>query len=301
MDVPRGYISKVYAPVPGDIEANVVITREGVQVAAITVTADGGIVEITLPYAAVHKSGLIEAEITFEVDTKTYTNRIPINVYTPYLELHEIKKIMGSATPDDKCWEAEESARLVINAHCGQEFGYFEGTHEVMSNYDTALMTPQRMIRIDKIVEGSIVRFDRSSGTEDNFLGRGNFEITGSGWYLKRPRWSSDVWDGEWTMTSSDPIRPPALTSASGFVNDVRYKITGAFGYEAVPAPVKEAAALLTNDYACADTEYRERYLESIKSADWRLQFNTGAYKRTGNARADRLLSPFVVNRMLIV
>ncbi len=77
--------------------------------------------------------------------------------------------------------------------------------------------------------------------------------------------------------------------------NDYPFEITGDWGYKSVPAPVKEAARLLVNDYACSEQLYRDRYLESIKAADWRLQFSSRAWEYTGNVRADQLLSEYVI------
>jgi len=81
------------------------------------------------------------------------------------------------------------------------------------------------------------------------------------------------------------------------FKEGVIYPISGVWGYEAVPESVKEAARLLVNDYACADSQYRDRYLTSMTAADWRIQFNSGAFVRTGNVRADQLLSEYVTTR----
>ena len=58
---------------------------------------------------------------------------------------------------------------------------------------------------------------------------------------------------------------------------------------------VKEAAKLLVNDYACAEQTYRDRYLTSMTAADWRIQFHSGAFLKTGNVRADQLLRDFVL------
>lgn len=90
-------------------------------------------------------------------------------------------------------------------------------------------------------------------------------------------------------------VAPGASGKATEWKQDYPFEITGDWGYKTVPAPVKEAARLLVNDYACSESAYRDRYLESIKAADWRLQFSSRAWESTGNARADMLLSEFVM------
>lgn len=301
MEIPRGYISSVPFQVPDSVPCTVSVTKDGVTLPDFYVTPDeNNLASITIPYAAAHTEGPVLVEITFTLMGEEYLKTLHVDVVTPYLELHEVKKIVP-AFSNEECMELEAAARHVINAHTGQSFGYFEGTVSVMGNYDGALPLPNKLIRIDKIDEGPYTKFDRTVGDPDNYLGIGAWEITGTGWFLKRPSWSTDTWDGEWTATSSDPITAPGTYSAHTFLNDVTYTVKGAFGYEEVPVPVKQATELLVNDIGCADREYRERYLESIKSADWRIQFNSGAFRRTGNARADKLLSPFVVWRAKVI
>jgi hypothetical protein len=40
----------------------------------------------------------------------------------------------------------------------------------------------------------------------------------------------------------------------------------------------------------CQDHKYRDKYLQSIKMGDWRIQFHDLAFNGTGNATADKLL-----------
>jgi hypothetical protein len=300
MDVPKGYISIIKTPVPVDVTADVTVSMGGISLPSFEVVAENKVLAITLPYAATHSEGAVDVKAVFEVEGFQYTRDIGVNVVTPYIELHEIKEILGKNASDEECFQAEAAARQIINAHTGQEFGFFEGTIKVLSNYDEALPLPRRMIEPTKIVAGSTVIFDRNTPTSYlNYLGENQFVVTGSGMFLKRPIWASSLVVGD--MYSADPIEAPSYTGVRKFENDILYTITGKFGYETVPEAVRQAAQILTEQYECADKEYREQYLESIKSADWRIQFNSGAYRRTGNARADKLLSPYVVNRAKVI
>lgn len=303
MEVPKGYISKITVPVPEALTATITVTNGGITIPPFTAIAADTLLEVELPYAATHAEANLNVAVAFTVGGNPYVKNVKVEVVTPYVELHEVKKIIGGTPSDEECFEAEQAARLVINAHTGQSFGLFEGTYTVMGNFDAALPMPAHVVSISKIDEGAYTRYDTSDGDEDNWLGKGFFEITGTGWFLKRTNWGNSTWnaDFEWSQYTSDPITYPASTRSTTFANDVIYTVTGVFGYETVPPAIHDAAALLVNDYACADREYRERYLESIKSADWRIQFNRGAFRRTGNARADKLLSPYVVWRGKVI
>ncbi len=300
MQVPKGYTSTIKVPVPEDLTAQINIVRNGTALPPLSVESEGGVLNIVLPYAATHHEGEIEVRATFYIQGIPYTRSTKVEVYTPYLELHELKEIVGAGKSDQEYWDAELAAHHVINAHCGQDFGLFEGTIKVMSNYNEALPLPRRLINPEKILAGTIPIYDvdTPSGAYTH-LGENQFEVTGSGWFLKRPKWANQIVIGD--TYSSDPIEYPYYRGTKQFDNDVVYTITGTFGYDPLPSAIRDAAKILTDQYACQDREYREQYLESIKSADWRIQFNSGAYRRTGNARADKLLSEYVIFRAKVI
>jgi hypothetical protein len=176
--------------------------------------------------------------------------------------------------------------------YCGQDFGYGRRKVKFRGEDGIALALPERLIELKSVSENGDIKFDF-----DNSIGLTNYFITGSGWYLKRGHHAD--WDTWGSLDDNVITAPPSY--ARGYKNDVEYVLDGIFGYEEVPGAVKEAMKLLVNDYACAEQLYRDRFLESMKAADWRLQFNSAAYYKTGNARANLLLSPFVVNRMKVI
>jgi hypothetical protein len=138
----------------------------------------------------------------------------------------------------------------------------------------------------------------------NTFNGRANsdnfYQIGDDGYTLRYYNWGvppvkADAWGLH--MHTGGVIHNPNHVSLNTFKDGNIYTVDGNWGWEEVPAAVKEAAKLLVNDYACADAQYRDRYLTSMTAADWRIQFNSGAFKGTGNVRADQLLSDFVVTR----
>lgn len=255
------------------------------------------LVRFPIPHSVVVEEGKYKLVISYTVDSQPYTRTIHFHVATPYLDYWELREILTEEEgfTDDEVWKVERAARYIINVMCGQEFGYSYKTVRFIGESGTALSLPERLISIDKLDEGGNAIFD-----VDNDIGIGQFVITGTGWFLKRPSWANNSWTPDYDYYTSDPIVAPPIRGGR-YTNDVEYSITGWFGYEEVPEAIKEAMKLLVNDYACAEQMYRDRFLESMKSADWRLQFNQGAYRKTGNARANVLLSPYVVNRMAVI
>lgn len=217
-------------------------------------------------------------------------------VSTPYLTRGEIKRIWEEAT-DQEADDMEQAVRMVIDSHTGQSFGNHVGTKVARGTGQDYLPLPARLISVTSV-----------SGFPYNF----NVEIVGDGWYLAPagaghfiPPTRSDF-DG---VNNHDfpginrkfevPIRVPNWMRSNGvsFLARQNYQVTGTWGWKTIPTEVREAAKLLVNDYASGDTIYRDRYLTSMTAADWRIQFNSGAFAKTGNVRADHLLEEFVLTR----
>jgi hypothetical protein len=275
----------------------------GALINLIADTDDAGKSFVKLPYLpaegdlALRWSFIVPGSGNF-TDTQHHT------VVTPYLTKSEVKQVWPEAT-DAEAKEVESAVRHVINAMTGQSFGYFEGTIDVEGHGETALRLPRRLIEL--------VGLSTLTAT----LNVNRSIITSDGWYLKKG-WTNavtvlstndeyftgtdvynDVEPGEPGYEKPDHgpiiVAPGVSSSPTPWRDDYPFSVNGKWGYISVPEPVKEAARLLVNDYACSEALYRDRYLESIKAADWRLQFSSRAWESTGNARADFLLSEFVL------
>lgn len=275
-------------------------------------------VNVKVPYAQTIDEGEGIINVSFTMDAIQYTGatakQVPFDVVTPYLTMTQARNILDDSTlTDDEVMEVEQAVRYIINAHCGQTFGKRTKSQVVVGDGQNALAMPERLMSISGLSTLSAV------------LNPAATIIIADGWYIKKKYTDavSDIentsiyWDGQGVYDDEDfPLSAPhglghtpdrfghgQIISAPGsfsgatWKDDYPFTITGTWGYAAVPAAVSEAAKLLLNDYACSEQAYRDRYLDSIKSADWRLQFNDKAYLRTGNVRADQLLDNYVMKR----
>lgn len=258
---------------------------------------------VVLNMADTKNNGIVKVTWEFSIGG-TEVDKVDVyEVVTPYLDITEVKRIYPEAT-DAEAMELEAAVRHIINAHTGQDFGYSEETITVEGHGESALRLPKRIIECTGLE------------TLSSVLNPLITHIVSDGWYLKKG-WANEVtpivsdslyWGGD-EESLVEPGEPGyekpghgAIISAPGVSStpttwrqDYPFKITGRWGYEYVPTSVKEAARLLVNDYACQEIAWRDRYLESIKAADWRLQFNSRAWDSTGNVRADQLLSEYVL------
>ena len=182
MKTPKGYLSSVEFAVPTNLTATINIQKNGTALPPFTVSVtDGsGKLVVPLPYAATWEESNILVSATFFVVGNSYTRVLPVEVYTPYLELWEVRSILGSTATEEECWSVEASVRNVINAHTGQSFGYSANkTIELVADAGTALPLPEHTISINKVLEGINPVYDVSSPIGQTFLGDGKFVITG--------------------------------------------------------------------------------------------------------------------------
>lgn len=215
----------------------------------------------------------------------TVSKVVPVHMVTPILPLAEIKAIdpVVFAT-DSEVHRIEKAVRHIIQAYTGQEFGYFYGTQVVKGIGGTALFLPRRLLGLESV---------------NGVTAGPDYQVDPDGYIVRYypygvPPVKADYFGLH--MHTGGVIHNPNNVKLQNWSSQT-HVLKGWWGFKSVPAPVQEAARLLINDYACADSQYRDRYLVSMTAADWRIQFNSGAFLRTGNVRADQLLSEFVITR----
>jgi hypothetical protein len=253
----------------------------------------------TVPFSLVRsdKSYEVHIQFTYTEDGTTYEydEYFPLEVVTPILPFSEVKRILGADFDDAEAVDVEKAVRHIIQAHTGQFFGKYVGKISVTGSGEPYLRLPRRLISFSAI----------NGSTHWN----SSVALRGSGWFLRakslafpppiRADW--DGWNeytaGTYAYSGHTPIVAPRTRALNNFQLNFEYEIDGVWGWNTVPAPVQEAAKLLINDYACADSNYRDRFLTSMTAADWRIQFHDAAFSNTGNVRANQLLAEYVLHR----
>ena len=279
------------------------VVNGGTSPTALVVTTASGIATAKLPYFGSE----VEVTVTWNFTVPGsggYSQVDKYQIVTPYLSIRQVKEIVPTAS-DVEAFDAEAAVRHIINAHTGQSFGYVVGDKAAVGNGDNGLALPSRLIRLTSFgLTGADTKlYDIANypvGYPTYFLGNGVYDIVGDGWYIKTLSGNpdlgikADVSEGIYT---GGIIYNPFSVRGRGFADDARFTITGEWGYLEVPRAIVEAAKLLVSDYSCADASYRDRFLTSLTSPDWRIQFHSGAFRDTGNVRANQLLSDYVLKR----
>lgn len=261
-----------------------------------TVTAIANGYRVTLPFS------LVTYDTTFTIVwkfnylegavTKLYESVETIDVVTPILPTSVLEEILEDVTPEDRI-EAEIVVRKIIEAYTGQTFGRYKGVRDVAGNDNTRLAMPYPLLSFTSMTDGTF-EYDPTA-----------FRITGEGWFLGQAP------GAYWTIKNSPPdeildsfnnvIVAPGSIKKNDFSFCAIYTIDGIWGYESVPVAVQQAAKILISDYACQDASYRDKYLHSMKSADWRFEFNQGAFDGTGNVKADQLLEAYRLDNIVVI
>jgi len=257
----------------------------------LSASVANGEISVTIPLFLNQFDGnlSIQFSITYQEEGEIYTinKAVPVNMVTPILSFAEIREIdpVVFATDADVI-KIEKAVRHIIQAYTGQEFGHFIGEQTIKGSGSSVLFLPRKLLAINKF---------NGRDEAESF-----YQIGEDGYTLRFYNWGVPPVKADYYglhMHVGGVIHNPNSVSLGQFRDGNLYVVDGNWGWEEVPAAVKEAAKLLVNDYACADSQYRDRYLTSMTAADWRIQFNSGAFVRTGNVRADQLLSDYVVTR----
>jgi hypothetical protein len=236
-------------------------------------TVDSEVVSVTTT------EGILEVSWTFTVNSNSLTVKEYYQVVTPYcLWEYFAPTEVGDTTPTYQQYlECERVARFIINSYCGQEFGQEYTTYAVEGHGTNALALPRKLQTLDSVTwtGNSVVRPGEVIGYEYPYA----WEVVGSGWTIRQQPYPYKI----------DPV----YNRTSRFIRNRTYNVAGLWGYSAVPTPVEEASKILTADFMCKEAKYRDKYLDNIKMGDWRIQFASGAFEGTGNAKADDLLSDY--------
>ena len=226
--------------------------------------------------------------------TKTYRYNTLVSVVTPYVTIDEIRtatEMSPTDVSDAELIRLERRIRGVIDNYTGQSFGRYVGAKQVIGAGDVELKMSSRLVTIDNIA-GSNIMYESDGVSAADF-----YTVRGDGWYVGV---SNPVPDGDYVF--QNVIRDPdSMWHRGGFKDNLVYTVTGVWGWEDVPAEVKEAALSLCEDELCPQSEYRDRYLKSISGDGWRYEYVPNAYYGTGSVIADQLLAPFRYSTMTVI
>lgn len=260
--------------ITGATVTGAVLRRDGVDTVGVISSQ-----AVALPYEITRMDGPFQVEWTYQIDSSTYTRVDTHRVVTPLFIKSDLSYDAGlSSLTDEQVVRLESTVRKVIEAYTEQTFGYRKGYVIARGSGLDYLSLPERMISPDDttyvgVNDGWAVSFAGSSSVIDPNI---KIPIEEEAYHYGRP------------------------TNRTFSVN-TQFIIYGEFGWREVPSEVKEAALILAEEFSCDESIWRDRYIKSVRAADWRFDFTAGSHIGTGSLTADQLLAKYVVNRMVVV
>ena len=226
------------------------------------------------------------------------------DVVTPYVSIHEaIDDLNLGSDQSDPVYKsyhdiqmAEKYARKTIEYYTKQKFYLYDTSFSVMGSDSGSLNLPAKLHSLHKLYENDQLWIDDLSDT--NNLGY-VVEPTNSGFGIKINQ--SSLLDND--VYIANGMVPPSIhdLSPNVFKRNKTYKVEGRFGWEYVPDQVEQAAIQIMGHYFSKDTAWADRYIKKVSTFDWDFEYGAEVFTGTGCAYADKLLSDYVVNQMVIV
>ncbi len=271
--------------------------QSGTNITPSNVDTDEGSWAVFVPIAATTQYKYFRLKIQYTINSVPFEDNKVYTVTRPYATVAEIVEAssFGTDVSDrnykkyDEIMAAERYARYKINAYTGQKFDYVSKQVEVIGDGTDVLLMPERIEFINKIWENDVLIYDAST-SPNQYL----FEITKTNYALRLIKDPGlDVYE---TYPYQADMPEPAF-----FTRGFRYTIEGMFGWRLVPSEVYDSAIRLANDFFYQDSIWKEKYVKRMQTGDWNVEISTQAFSGTGNSMVDRILEPYIVNRMVII
>jgi hypothetical protein len=275
-----------------------------IQLSATQLETDPGTYQVILPFNLTDRQRSFKLEWLYVVGSETVTHVSYVDVVTPYAEITEVLSDLNfgydPSDPNYKSYHdiimAEKYARKVIESHTGQNFYLYDDVQIAYGTGSDILPLPYKLNSLHELYANDTLLVDNISNI-NNWTFDPIISETGFGIRVDR----TNVLDN--TVYVANGLIPPSIndTYRGPFMKDVRYKVAGRYGWDSVPDNVQQACIQLIGDYFSKDKVWSNKYVKSISTFDWDFEYSSDAYRGTGNAYADQLLYPYVLNNMVVI
>lgn len=274
IEVPAGYTNKDFT---AHIQDMADLSTSSQELTGST----GDSLSITLP---------ARYDTDYSIELRDSNNNI---IATETYELRRPYSVSDAELASEKAEYAqyEEISRAVIDSIVKQGFYYTRHTIEHSGLGGDFLPLWVDAKKILKVYENNVLVYD----VNDIENATRKYEIT------KDKSAIVEVYDGTINRMQSHPNWLPASNSDlldmnysyRGFPKGFDYRIVLEVGYTTVPADIKKASAMLTDDIACGRLEYYKRYINDYNTDQFKLKFDSRSFEGTGNILVDKILTKY--------
>lgn len=268
---------------------------------------DFGTYQIVIPFTVSNKQRNLKIAWHYQINGVDIVHNQYVDVVVPYCSfgnaIEDLKIGTDTSDPNYRSYHdlkmAEKYARKQIEDYTGQEFFPYFDVEVVYGNDSDILPLPYRIIDIHRIYANDILLIDNLANPPvNNWIYTPQISETGFGIRIDR----TSLLDN--TVYVANGMVPPTINdtyTGQAFAKNVRYRVEGKFGWEDVPDNVEQACINLMGHFFEKDRYWKDQYIKSVQTFDWQVEYTEGIYSGTGCSYADKLLSGYVLNQMVVI
>jgi hypothetical protein len=272
---------------------------------AVKLENDFGTYQVVLPTAYTDRNRKFKLVWRYRINGSNFYHVSYTDVVTPYANLAEAIEDLGFGTdPSDPNYKtyhelqmAEKYARKLIEDYCNQNFYLYNDVQVAYGSGSNTLTIPFKLSQLHELYEEDYLLVDNI-----NNINNWNTEpmISESGFGIRIN--TQSIIDN--TVYIANGMTPPTVSDLNyggAFKRDRRYKIAGKFGWDTVPDNVEQACIQLMGHFFDKDRHWKDQYLKSVQTFDWKFDYSSDIHTGTGCAYADKLLSGYIVSSMVVI
>lgn len=267
------------------------------------IETDAGTYQVILPLDLCKRNRKFKIQWDYVIQGNEAAHTYYIDVVQPYANLSDVWEDLNLGTdPSDPNYKtyhevqmAEKYARKLIEIYTNQFFYLYDDRQIVYGSGADILPMPFKVYQIHELYENDILLIDKINST-NNWIYDPIISESGFGIRVNKQYMLDNV------VYTANGLIPPTINDrgfSGAFKKDARYAVQGRFGWSSVPDNVEEACIILIQQFFEKDTAWKNKYVKSISTFDWKFDFMEDAHRGTGNLYADQLLAPYVLSGMV--
>lgn len=271
---------------------------------AVKVETDNGTYKLNIPYLLTNRYRNFKVKWNYVIGGTAEEHYTYVDVVQPYCNIAEaIDDLNFGSDPSDPNYKtyhelvmAEKYARKIIDDFTGQQFSLYDDVHTIYGSGSDILPLPYKLNTLHELYSNDILLVDTLNNIDNwNY----NVQISETGFGLRVNR--ANMLDN--TVYTANGMIPPSIndTSNGAFIKDYAYRVQGRFGWDTVPDAVEQATIQLMGHYFDKDRIWKDQYIKNVSTFDWKFEYTSAINSGTGCAYADKLLSPYVLNQMVVI
>lgn len=271
---------------------------------ATKLETDYGSYKVNVPFYLTDRYKNLKLLWHYHVYGQSLQHETRLDIVQPYCNMAEaIEDLNFGSDPSDPNYKsyhqlvmAEKYARKIIDDFTGQTFSLYDDSITVYGSGSDILPLPYKINDLHELYANDILLVNNIEEI-NNWNYTVQVSETGFGLRVNRASQLDN------SVYSANGMVPPSINDSSGgaFIKNYAYRVQGRYGWNSVPDAVEQACIQLMGHFFDKDRVWKDQYIKSISTFDWKFDYLSDVNTGTGCAYADKLLSPYVLNQMVVI